>query len=64
MSIKGASASVSEGNPGATRTGSNLAEVDLEIDPQGDLLAIDHAGDVLIASAVVTWAGTTASRTV
>jgi hypothetical protein len=41
-----------------------LAEVDLAIDAGGDLLTIDGAGDDLIVSAAVTWAGATASEAV
>ena len=41
-----------------------LAEVDLAIDPQGDLLLIDPGGDVLMVSPAVTWTGTTASEAV
>lgn len=39
-----------------------LAEVDLAIDAEGDLLGIDAQGDVLMVSPAVTWTGKAASE--
>jgi len=45
-----------------TSASSQGQEVDLEIDPGGDLLTIDPAGDVLIVTVgALTFTGTTAS---
>jgi hypothetical protein len=39
-----------------------LAEVDLAIDAQGDLLEIDSEGDVLMVEPAVVWVGKAADQ--
>ncbi len=41
-----------------------LREVDLAIDPEGDLYDIDAEGDHLVLQPAVTWTGQTASEDV
>jgi len=56
----GLTASIAVTFTGVTASAAN-AEVDLAIDPAGDLLTIDPAGDVLIVTPGVGFTGATAS---
>jgi hypothetical protein len=58
----GASAAVTLAFSGSTASNTGQ-EVDLTIDPAGDLLAVDPAGDVLAVTLGITWTGVTAAET-